>query len=73
MQLNVVFIVLFSAEAILKIVSMTFALYIKDKWNVLDFIIVTASVIDLVLDYLAVSVTVSQTNAPFVYYPLPTR
>jgi hypothetical protein len=57
-QANIVFISLFAIEAALKIVSMTFRMYIKDRWNLLDFIIVVASVLDLILDYATISASV---------------
>ncbi len=44
----------FIGEAVLKIVSLGFAIgenaYLKDSWNILDFIIVLSSILNWVLD-----------------------
>ncbi len=46
---NYVFTGIFTAEAILKIIAMTPAKYLKIGWNVFDLIIVTVSLIELSL------------------------
>ena len=44
---NYVFTGIFTAEALLKIVAMAPATYIKDRWNVFDLVIVTLSLVEL--------------------------
>ncbi|CAF1006440.1 unnamed protein product [Rotaria sordida] len=44
---NYVFTSIFTAEAILKIIAMTPAKFLKDGWNVFDLIIVTLSLVEL--------------------------
>jgi hypothetical protein len=46
---NYVFTGIFTAEAILKIIAMSPAKYLKIGWNVFDLIIVTVSLIELSL------------------------
>ncbi|XP_066925644.1 sodium channel protein 1 brain-like isoform X3 [Clytia hemisphaerica] len=48
--LNIVFSVLFLIECILKIIGFGVAGYIKNPWNLLDFIIVSISITSIVLD-----------------------
>ena len=44
---NYVFTGIFTAEAILKIIAMAPAKYLKDGWNVFDILIVTLSLVEL--------------------------
>jgi hypothetical protein len=44
---NYVFTGIFTAEAILKIIAMAPAKYMKDGWNVFDLFIVTLSLVEL--------------------------
>ncbi len=44
---NYVFTGIFTTEAILKIIAMSPAKYLKDGWNVFDSIIVTLSLVEL--------------------------
>lgn len=44
---NYIFTGIFTAEAILKIVAKSPAIYLKDGWNVFDIFIVTFSLIEL--------------------------
>jgi hypothetical protein len=44
---NYVFTSIFAAEAILKIIAMAPAKYLKNGWNVFDLLIVTISVVEL--------------------------
>lgn len=44
---NYVFTGIFTAEAILKIIAMAPAKYLKDSWNVFDLVIVTLSLVEL--------------------------
>ena len=44
---NYVFTGIFTAEAILKIIAMAPAKYLKDSWNVFDLLIVTLSLVEL--------------------------
>jgi len=48
-QLNVVFTVVFFAEMVLRIVGIGFVQYFRDKWNVVDFVIVWLTSVDLIL------------------------
>jgi hypothetical protein len=57
-QLNYAFILLFAMEACLKVAALSFRQYLRDPWNVLDFAIVVASVLDAILVFSSVSVTV---------------
>ncbi len=58
-QFNYVFIALFTLEAVLKINAFTWKQYIRDGWNVLDFLIVVASLFDVVITNAVNSSTVS--------------
>jgi hypothetical protein len=53
---EVIFTAIFTLECIIKIIARGFALhkhaYLRDKWNWLDFIVVLASVISVVVSYL---------------------
>ena len=44
---NYVFTGIFTTEAVLKIIAMSPAKYLKDGWNVFDSIIVTLSLVEL--------------------------
>lgn len=58
-RFNDVFIALFTLEAVLKINAFTWKQYIRDGWNVLDFLIVVASLFDVVITNAVNSSTVS--------------
>jgi len=52
---NLFFTISFIIEALIKILALGFVMngkmsYLKDYWNVLDFVIVLCSIVDLVLD-----------------------
>ena len=49
--LNYVFIVIFSAEAILKITALG-CLYFSDNWNRFDFTVVIVTVVVLIIKYI---------------------
>lgn len=50
--LNIIFSVIFIVEALLKVISMGFIIgsytYLKDSWNVIDFLVVISSIVDLI-------------------------
>lgn len=50
--LNVIFTGIFLIEAIIKLIGLGYN-YFKSNWNVFDFVITIASVIDVLLDFLA--------------------
>ena len=45
------FSIVFIIEAILKIVSLGFGVYLRNGWNKLDFFIVMSSIIDIIITY----------------------
>ena len=45
------FSIVFIIEAILKIVSLGFGVYLRNGWNKLDFFIVMPSIIDIIITY----------------------
>ena len=48
---NLAFSIVFIIEAILKIVSLGFGVYLRNGWNKLDFFIVMSSIIDIIITY----------------------
>ena len=47
--LNYIFTLIFVSEAIIRIGSQSFLLYIKDPWNLFDFIVALGSVLGVVV------------------------
>nr|XP_006818874.1 PREDICTED: sodium channel protein 60E-like [Saccoglossus kowalevskii] len=58
--INIVFVAIFTLEAIMKIIGMRWH-YFKRPWNVFDFIIVVLSLLGIILDDLLQSVIISPT------------
>lgn len=46
---NYIFTGIFTAEALLKIIALTPKVYLKNKWNIFDIVIVTISLAELTL------------------------
>ena len=61
---NYIFMVIFTAEAIVKLIALKTKLYFDDSWNVFDFTIVCFSL--LMLFFKAVNVKVPFGNGPIV-------
>lgn len=53
-MINYVFMVVFTVEAILKIIANKFD-YFKDSWNIFDFIIVVSTIIILCLNWIGIA------------------
>lgn len=61
--INQIFILIFTFEAIIKIVAMK-KLYFKDSWNIFDFTIVVSTLIIILLNSLSVNIPFGE--GPFI-------
>ena len=51
--LNLIFAIIFAAEAILKVVALGLMPYLRDRWNLFDCFVATSSVVNMAIDLLS--------------------